>query len=52
MIDALSEEGIVPDADTFKCDIEFKDVKFNYPTRPDTEVISQFLSFSLHVYIY
>ncbi|XP_060906590.1 ATP-binding cassette, sub-family B (MDR/TAP), member 4 [Labrus mixtus] len=37
-IDSYSEEGFKPDF--IKGDIEFKNINFNYPSRPDTKVLN------------
>ena len=36
-----NEDGIIPDED-FKFSIEFKDVHFSYPSRPQDKVIFHF----------
>lgn len=35
----MSDEGKKPDEDTVKGNIEFKDIQFYYPARPDVEVM-------------
>lgn len=41
-VDALSAEGYIPPAKAFQGRIEFKDVTFVYPTRPDVKVLNNF----------
>jgi hypothetical protein len=35
----VREEGIACDAATFKGDIKFEGINFNYPTRPDLKIL-------------
>ena len=44
LIDSTSEEGEKPSS--LRGDIDFKDVKFSYPSRPDVEILKS-LSFSV-----
>ena len=37
-IDPLSDEGLKPSEDSMKGVIEFRNVNFNYPARPDVQV--------------
>ncbi len=41
-VDPYSESGIMPSPETFKGKIEFKNVHFAYPTRPDELILKDF----------